>query len=68
MYQRLVFDFFGLGLWQRHAIAGWLGVAKLHPDESELDYGRRILMTANEAGRLEELANRVRDFQADIAA
>ena len=68
MYQRLVFDFFGLGLLQRREIAAWLGVSKLHPNESELDYSRRILLAAKEGGRLTELAERVRTSHLDRAA
>jgi hypothetical protein len=68
MYQRLVFDFFSLGLLQRREIAGWLGVTRLHPNESELDYSRRILLAAKEGGRLEELATRVRSSHLDLAA
>jgi hypothetical protein len=68
MYQRLVFDFFSLGLLQKREIAGRLGLARFDPNESQFDYGMRILLAAKEAGKLTELAELVRTYHLKIAA
>jgi hypothetical protein len=68
MYQRLVFDFFRLGLLQKREIAGRLGLAGPHPGETDFAYSRRVLHEASENGRLARLAALVRTCSFDVAA
>ena len=68
MYQRLVFDFFRLGLLQKREIAGRLGLAGPGPGETDFAYSRRVLQEASDKGSLARLAALVRTCSVDVAA
>ena len=67
MDQRLVFDFFCLGLVQKREIAGRIGLPELRPDETDFDYSRRVLQAASEAGKLSSLARLIGTYRIDAA-
>lgn len=48
---------------ERRALAEWLGVPR-EPAESDVEFGKRILLTANAAGKVDELADRIERYVA----
>jgi hypothetical protein len=61
----LVYQFFKLPLSKRRDMGDWLGVHKTETMESDLDYGKRVLLAAKSQGKIQELCDRVAAVSED---
>lgn len=59
-----VMKFYGLYTSERRDIAQWLGVSRERPGENDTLYAKRTLLAAKDAGKLDELAERIDKFHA----
>lgn len=54
-----VVRFYGLYTSERHEIAEWLGLSRESPNETDVQFGKRVLLGAKLAGKLDEVAERI---------
>lgn len=59
-----VMKFYALYTSERREIAEWLSVSRERPDENDTLYAKRTLLAAKNAGKLDDLAQRIDTFHA----
>lgn len=60
-----VIKFYSLYTSERREIAEWLGLLRDGPNESDVEFGKRILLGAKFSGKLGEVAERIDKYHAD---